>query len=387
MNGGRSILWIVTTQWRGQAWSGGGDPYAPTPGLAGLAARGVNFSQATTPHPFGPFARAAMLTGTPSPENGVIDYFDPLPASSRTIAHDLSEAGYRTAHFGKWHLAQRDRNAPLVGDAHARQIVAPDSRGGFEFWEGFESGFLINDPWLHGTRIPEPLQFRGYQSDVLADRAGAWIEEQTTPWFAVVSLEAPHPPYDAQVPVNVAKVGGGALSLRENVRDVDRARAKRELRGYYRHIAATDRAIAGLLSGLGEGVAVVATSVHGDMHGSHGKFRKGWPYEESVRVPFVVAGSPGGVLGDEDRSPISLLDLPGMTRAWSEGKIWQCGRDRASISMPSVVELPDQGDRVWSGWRSAERKVVNLDDGSPWLEFDLVSDPLEQRNLVAQPHE
>ncbi|MBT5901110.1 MAG: sulfatase-like hydrolase/transferase [Opitutaceae bacterium] len=383
MKRGRSILWVVTTQWRGQAWSGGGDRNASTPELAALAARGTHYNQATTPHPFGPFARAALLTGTPSPENGVKDYYDPLPPAARTIAHDLGEAGYRTAHFGKWHLAKRSRNAPLVGEAHARQIVPPESRGGFEFWEGFESGFRLNDPWLHGSRLPDPVQLPGYQSDVLVNRAGAWIAEQTVPWFAVVSMEAPHPPYDAAVPEGVESPGPDLL-LRENVPDSARERTERDLRGYYHHIAATDRAIGRLAEALPEEVIVVVTSVHGDMHGSHGKFRKGWPFEESVRVPFLVVGNPDGVGGEEDQSPVSLLDLPEMSRAWSEGRAWRCERDHAPISMPSVVALPNQGDRVWSGWRSAERKVVNAEDGSPWLEFDLVDDPFERNNLVPQ---
>ena len=348
-----------------------------------MAARGVNFNQASTPHPFGPFARAAMMTGMPSPENGVVDYFDPLPPSSRTIAHDLGEAGYCTAYFGKWHLAQRDPSTPLVGAAHARQIVPPDSRGGFEFWEGFESGYLLNDPWLHGTRNPEPVQFSGYQSDVLVDRAEAWVSEQTGPWFAVVSMEAPHPPYDADVPDDFKNQKEIELLLRDNVLSSARDRATRELRGYYRHIAATEAAIGRLLDALPEEVIVVVTSVHGDMHGSHGKFRKGWPHEESVRVPFLVAGDLRREGGGVDPSPVSLLDLPDMSRAWSEGRTWECQRDRAPISMPSVVALPDQCDRVWSGWRSAERKVIRLADGSPWLEFDLVNDPLEQRNLAS----
>src|SRR5690606_32058589 len=84
-----NILWVVTTQWRASAWGGGGDPQAHTPALDRLAAEGRVYRQATTPHPFGPFARAALLTGVPSPENGVRDYFDPLPIGSRTIAHEL----------------------------------------------------------------------------------------------------------------------------------------------------------------------------------------------------------------------------------------------------------------------------------------------------------
>ena len=87
---GLNILWIVTTQWRAQACGYAGDPNARTPHLDALAAQSVNYVQAVTPHPFGPFARAALLTGVPSPENGVRDYFDPLPADARTVAHELA---------------------------------------------------------------------------------------------------------------------------------------------------------------------------------------------------------------------------------------------------------------------------------------------------------
>src|SRR5690242_150792 len=122
-----NILWIVTTQWRAQACGYAGDSNARTPVLDALARTSVNFTQAVTPHPFGPFARAALLTGTPSPQNGVADYYDPLPRDARTIAHDLNERGYVTGFFGKWHLAERDRTAPLVGETHARMIVAPEA--------------------------------------------------------------------------------------------------------------------------------------------------------------------------------------------------------------------------------------------------------------------
>ena len=108
-----NILWIVTTQWRAQACGYAGDPNARTPWLDALAAESMNFTQAVTPHPFGPFARAAMLTGVPSPGNGVRDYFDPLPVDARTIAHALRGRGYTTAFFGKWHLWKRDPAAPV----------------------------------------------------------------------------------------------------------------------------------------------------------------------------------------------------------------------------------------------------------------------------------
>jgi arylsulfatase A-like enzyme len=378
-----NILLIVTTQWRAQACGYSGDANARTPSLDALAAASLNFTQATTPHPFGPFARAAMLTGVESPRNGVRDYFDPLPPGSRTLAHEMAERSYATAFFGKWHLSQRDRRARLTGEEHAREVVPPEFRGGFGFWEGFESGFLLNNPWLHGTRLPEPVRFAGYQSDVVCERACAMLRGLGPPWFAVVSLEAPHPPY-ADPASGIAPADPGSLALRGNVPKGGgaAARARRDLSGYYAHIEATDRAIGRLLDGLPPETAAIVTSVHGDMHGSHGLFRKGWPHEESVRVPLLVrTAGPGG----RDDRPISLVEMPAIVAALAEGRVPSAGGAPVRISMPSVVSLPDQCDRAWAGVRSAGRKLVLNGDRSPWLYFDLERDPLEMSNLAGDP--
>lgn len=377
-----NLLWIVTTQWRAQALGAAGDPNARTPFLDKLAAQSVNLTQAVTPHPFGPFARAAMLTGVPSPQNGIREYFDPLAPGARTVAHGMRDRAYATAFFGKWHLAERDRGARLTGEDHARMVVPPQARGGFDFWEGFESGFLLNNPWLHGTRIPQPTRFEGYQSDVVCERASEYLQPLGSPWFAVVSLEAPHPPYAASA-AGVAARDPAFIELRGNVPGEAQERARRELAGYYAHIEATDRSIGRLLESLPAETIAVFTSVHGDMHGSNGLFRKGWPHEESVRVP-LLARVPGG--GRRDDRPISLLELPSLAYAWAAGGGMPPASGESSlISMPSVVALPDQCDRAWSGVRTATRKLVLNPDGSPWLLFDLEKDPLELRNLAGDP--
>lgn len=383
-----NILWIVTTQWRAQATGYADDPNARTPHLDRLAARSVNYTQAVTPHPMGPFARAALLTGRLSPANGVRDYFDPLPVDARTIAHDLRERGFATAFFGKWHLSERDRSAPLVGEAHAKTFVPVERRGGFEFWEGFESGFLLNDPWLHGTALPSPRQVSGYQSDVLVDRFLTWFgaQKKDRPFFAVLSLEAPHPPYDAPA-AGVPSRAPAEIQLRPNVPrggEVE-TKAQKELAGYYAHLTATDRALGRLLEHADAETIVVFTSVHGDMHGAHGLFRKGWPHEESVRVPLLVRLP--GETPRVDESPISLVDLPRMTRALSSDQTPELVPlgSAAKISMPSVVALPHQADRVWRGVRTKTRKLALNADGSPWLFFDLERDPFEEQNLADDP--
>lgn len=379
-----NILWVVTTQWRAQACGYAGDPNARTSALDALAAESVNYSQAVTPHPFGPFARAALLTGVRSPENGVRDYYDPLPRNAKTVAHVLRERGYTTAFFGKWHLAARDREAPLVGEAHAKTIVPPDARGGFDCWEGFEGGFLLNTPWLHGTQLTEPTAFPGYQSDVVCERARAWAT-RPGPWFCVVSLEPPHPPYDAPS-AGISPRPMTDVVLAPNVPrggDVE-ARTRRELAGYYAHIEATDRAIGRLLNGVPrDNSVVVFTSVHGDMHGAHGLFRKGWPHEESVRVPLLTRVP--NVPPRRDETPVTLADLPTLATQWADGRSASREQGAAQISMPSVVALPHQCDRMWSGIRAPSRKLILNADGTPWLFFDLEQDPLETRNLVSEP--
>jgi arylsulfatase A-like enzyme len=379
-----NILLVVTTQWRAQACGYFGDPNARTPCLDALAAGSIDFTQAVTPHPFGPFARAAMLTGVESPRNGIRDYFDPLPAGTRTLAHGMRERSYSTSFFGKWHLSPRDSGAKLTGEDHARTVVAPEFRGGFDFWEGFESGFLLNDPWIHGTRLPEPVRFKGYQSDVVCGRAAEWFRSADSaagPWFGVVSLEAPHPPYHAPA-AGILPSEPASLALRGNVPGHASARARGDLSGYYAHIEATDRSIGSLVDALPKETVVLFTSVHGDMHGSHGLFRKGWPHEESIRVPLLarIPGSRG-----RDERPISLIELPRLVTAVADGGAPAASGSPSLISMPSVVRLPDQCDRTWKGVRSAARKLVLNDDGSPWLYFDLERDPLELGNLAADP--
>lgn len=384
-----NILWIVTTQWRAQALGSAGDRNARTPWLDALAREAINYTQAVTPHPFGPFARAALLTGVRSPANGVRDYFDPLPVDAPTVARALAARGYTTAFFGKWHLARRDPAAPLVGEVHAKTIVPPEARGGFDVWDGFESGFQLNDPWLHGRTSAEPERVPGYQSDVLCARAADWLAKTRGPWFAVVSLEAPHPPYLAPA-AGIAARPPESMVLSTNVPrgGAIEARARQELAGYHAHIEATDRALGtALLSRLRMSeTAVVFTSVHGDMHGAHGLFRKGWPHEESVRVPLLVKlpWRKGGMASTE---PASLEQLREWALAWADGADAKALPADAvqRISMPSVVALPHQCDRVWRGVRTARRKAIFLADGTPWMFFDLERDPGEDINLAEEP--
>lgn len=390
------VVVVMTTQWRASAFGFAGDPNARTPCLDALASEGLWLRQAVTPHPFGVFARAAFITGTRSPDNGLSDYYDALPAGTRTLANAFEELGYQSAFFGKWQLYERDPEAPVVGEEHARVVVPPERRGGFSHWEGFESGFLLNDPLLHGTELVRPTRFPGYQSDVLVERFLRFRarRESGRPLFALLSLDAPHPPYAAPS-AGVRPQPEGAIRLLEGTtRDpVLRATARRELAGYYAHGEATDRAVGRLLAqlkaeGRWENTLFAFASAHGDMHGSDGgKFRKGWPHEQSVRVPLLLAGWPGLRRGEDGDLLISLADLgPSLLglvaaeRNTGSAKPFGChgmdlspclrgagqGPAQQELSMPSAPPFARQCPFAWTAQRDAERTQVFPEGAEPF---------------------
>jgi arylsulfatase A-like enzyme len=60
---------------------------------------------------------------------------------------------------------------------------------------------------------------------------------------------------------------------------------------------------------LAGNTAVVFTSDHGDMMGSHGLLGKGYMFEESVRVPLLIRLPGQGGSGRHIRGPVSQLDV------------------------------------------------------------------------------
>ena len=139
----------------------------------------------------------------------------------------------------------------------------------------------------------------GYETDALTDLLLDYLEArsgQDGPFFAVLSVQPPHDPYVAPAEW-MAQHAPAQVVLRPNVPAIPRVveQARRELAGYYAMIENADWNIGRVLAkldatGLADHTHVIFFSDHGDMHGSHGMFRKTNPWEESIRVPFLVSG-------------------------------------------------------------------------------------------------
>ena len=86
------------------------------------------------------------------------------------------------------------------------------------------------------------------------------------------------------------------------------------LRGYYAHIAALDECFHRLLVSLdrariAEDTIVVFTSDHGDMMLSQGLTTKLHPWDESIRVPFLVQVS--AQTGNQGPQPADASEFAG----------------------------------------------------------------------------
>ena len=107
-----------------------------TPNLDALARRGVRFKQFYTGSAVCSPSRASLLTGK-TPQGAGLEHNAPqgrehrgLPPDQVTMAEMFKEAGYRTAHVGKWHLGD---HAPL----------RPDDQG-FDYSFGHYQGCIDN---------------------------------------------------------------------------------------------------------------------------------------------------------------------------------------------------------------------------------------------------
>ena len=166
------------------------------PTLDALASRGVRFPNYHTVPLCGP-SRACMFTGQYSTENGMWRGPGSQPLGSpgyrgikrdvKMLSEHLSEAGYATGAFGKWHLGS------LEGEV-------PNDRG-FDEFHGFLGG--AHPYWITGSRSKimhnrehDPLA-KGHATELFTQWAEGFIRENAgkeSPFFCYLAYNAVHGP-------------------------------------------------------------------------------------------------------------------------------------------------------------------------------------------------
>lgn len=286
-----NILLILFDKCRTDAFGCYGQKEVYTPNLDRIAENGIRFDNCYTPQALCGPARASILTGTYPHSHGLrrnvypitmssipSNYSDPIPdpfRDSRFSLWDnfpflLDNAGYATAHIGKWHLG-------------------PANPGFFDYWKSFNS--LLRH-W-----IGEPHKSR-YRPDVHTDQGIQFIERHAhEPFFLYQSYYAPHEPLDPP------------RQFLERYQNDDHA-------SYYGTVSNLDWNVGRLLDTLHrldilDNTLIVVASDHGRSFSLRPGTQEGMStaYEASSRVPLLACHPTLFPQGTVWKSGVNLVDL------------------------------------------------------------------------------
>jgi len=232
--------------------------------------------------------------------------------------------------------------------------------------------------------------------------------ETISPWTfcrtIMLSWGPPHAPYNTAPAEYRARFSPDQIRLRPNVPEDAVEQSRRDLSGYYAHIAALDDCFGRLLTtleteGLDDNTIVVFTSDHGDMLGSHGMWKKQSPWDESQRIPFLFRfparfGREGSVvpipIGAPDIMPTLLglcgIDIPATVQGTDATPVFDGemvpGLDGVLLALHFAFHQwrPERGGREYRGVRTEQYTYVR-DRQAPWLLYDNIRDPFQQENL------
>ncbi len=398
-----NVLVIICDEWRAQATGFNGDLNVKAPVLERFAAESVNFQNAISGTPVCCPFRASLITGQYPLTNGVYINDVELKPREVTLGEAFRDAGYRTGFIGKWHVY----GSPDGKYGRRLAYIPREKRFGFEYWKACECTHDYNHSLYYEGNDRTPKYWPGYDAFGQTDDACKFIEQTTKtsdPYLMVLSLGPPHFPY-ATAPQKYRDMFDKAqIQLRPNVPANKRPEATEILRGYYAHMAALDECLNRLLAtlektGTKEDTIVVFTSDHGDMMLSQDLTTKLYPWDESVRVPFLIRyprkfGTKGRRIASPLNSPdimptllgacglkipagVEGTDLSGIC----SGKVKAPHGGAALISLPvPITEARRYGFAEYRGIRTERHTYVRSIKG-PWLLYDNQTDPYQMRNL------
>ncbi len=318
-----NILLIITDQQAADMMSCAGNRWLKTPNMDRLAAEGVRFERAYCANPVCIPSRFSLFSGVMPSVIGMDDNADeknPVAPEilSRAMGSVFQAAGYQTVYAGKVHLPGQpgvqgnvkaygfqDWLAP--GDAEGR---APTVQACASFLRTrHEKPFLLvaslinphdicYQPLREWVQSLPPLDKRSklISPKALVDldaalQLPAGVSEQD--FFSQVCppLPANHAIPERELTAFGATKRGGYLDW---ARQHYTARQWQLYRwAYARLTEKVDAEIGQLLealrgAGLEENTVVLFTSDHGEQAGAHRAVTKGYLYEESTRIPFIV---------------------------------------------------------------------------------------------------
>ena len=398
-----------------------GHPILKTPHLDSMAESGLRFDRFYAGASVCSPTRASCLTGR---NNWRMDINGPLaadeghlPATEITLAEVLTEQGYATGHFGKWHVGGFDAET-------AGPHVMPPWHAGFQECFSTHNVLRTFNPynklgkggikacyWHNGRNIPltearQEASLQGDDAAIVMNKAITFIQQQSNkPFLAFIWFHNVHTPLGKN-PDLMAQYSG--CSDQEQI--------------YFSNITAVDKQIGRLRAALQEcnianNTMVWFTSDNGPnlkgkknpkiaiaqngkfaytALGSTGAFR-GWKrdcYEGGLRVPGILEW-PSRI-----KKP-RRTDFPAVTSDYFPTALAAVGlplpdnRTYDGINLLPIIEQEAIYKRPPIGfhcngmeaWTSTPYKIVRSiknkkKEDLDWELYDLIQDPFEEHNLA-----
>ncbi|WP_297236591.1 arylsulfatase [uncultured Faecalicoccus sp.] len=326
-----NILLLMCDQFRGDCLSIMGHPDVQTPYLDSIGSQGVVFENAYSATPSCIPARAALLTGRSQTGHGRVGYEDNIDWDyQHYMAEEFSNANYQTQCIGKMHVhpprltcgfqglklhdgylgCYRRQDIPhwMHQEVHDDYLLDLKNKVG-QFGDVTSSGPECNSFVVHPWIYDEDL----HPTNWVADQSIRYLQtrDRTRPFFLMSSFVRPHMPLDPpksyldiykgkdlRPPVtgewdNIEKTIENQFNY-DSIYGTDIESLKKDcLAGYYASITHVDHQIGRILlalqeQGVLEDTIILFVSDHGEMLFDHHLWRKVFPYQGSVHIPFLM---------------------------------------------------------------------------------------------------
>ena len=396
-------------------WIGcmGGHPQAKTPNIDRLAARGVLFNNAHCQAPVCNPSRASMMTSLYPASTGIYFLTPDLAASEIARKNTLmpkrfEQEGYRVSGAGKiFHGHQNERYLPNYAGSFGGFGPLPEKK---------LSSFPGMRAWDWGV-YPE-------RDEELSDhKMAAWAVEQLqkkqdAPFFLAVGFYRPHVPQyvpqkwfdmypleSLQLPAVLEKDLDDLSDYGINLTRLEHVAPTHEwvvknnewkplVQSYLACVSFVDHQVGKLLDALDNSPAknntlVVLYSDHGFHLGEKERWAKRSLWEDSTRVPLIMAG-PGVAQGKVCNKPVQLMDvyptLLDLTDLKPDPKLE--GHSLAALLQNPDAQWPHMARTCFGpgnySIRSERYRYIHYNDGSEEF-YDHTDDPNEWDNLIGKP--